>query len=68
MNGVVFIKNKKLLFIRLILHLFLLVLFTLLLNELALGLVVSVFSRCYVNKIAKKINRYTQKLVNKQFT
>lgn len=58
--------DQKIGLLRIIIHLIIFVSFTLILNEWALGLAVSVFSRCYINKLAKNMYYYVHKIISKK--
>lgn len=61
-----FTVGQKIGSLRIIIHLIIFISFTLLLSEWALGLAVSAFSRCYINKIAEKTYHYMKRLIVKE--
>lgn len=61
-----FTVDQKIDSLRISFHLIVFIVFTILLNEWALGLAISVFSRCYINKFAEKTYFFMRKLIVKE--
>ncbi|MDN6162327.1 MAG: hypothetical protein L0I79_06095 [Atopostipes sp.] len=52
--------------LKIIIHFIVFISFTFILNEWALGLAVSVFSRCFINKLAKNTYSSINKFLSKE--
>ena len=61
-----FTVDQKINSLRMIIHLFVFIIFTNMLNEWSLGLAVSVFSRCYISKIAEKSYYFVRTLITSE--